>query len=159
MSALSSQDFLHIVKHTPLVSIDLIIVEPAGHILLGKRINSPARGYWFVPGGRIRKDEKFADAFTRIAMNETGLDVSIDKAEFMGVYEHIYPGENYTNEAGFGTHYIVNAYRIMVDTKLHRLPREQHTDYWWASENEINYSPNVHQNTKNYFNDFRSFGK
>jgi colanic acid biosynthesis protein WcaH len=40
---------------------------------MGWRENEPAKRTWFVPGGRIRKDEKIADAFERIIRTETGL--------------------------------------------------------------------------------------
>ncbi|HGU2589280.1 TPA: NUDIX domain-containing protein, partial [Escherichia coli] len=52
---LHSQDFATIVRSTPLISIDLIVENEFGEILLGKRINRPAQGYWFVPGGRVLK--------------------------------------------------------------------------------------------------------
>ena len=58
---------LEIIKATPLVSIDLIIRNPSHKILLGKRINRPAKDYWFVPGGRIIKNETIAHALKRIS--------------------------------------------------------------------------------------------
>lgn len=62
---LAQHEFLEIVRLTPLVSIDLIVLDQAGDVLLGRRVNRPAQGMWFVPGGRIRKDETLADAFKR----------------------------------------------------------------------------------------------
>jgi len=41
---------LEIIEATPLVSIDLVIRNPSNKVLLGKRNNRPAMGYWFVPG-------------------------------------------------------------------------------------------------------------
>ena len=63
---------LRIIEFVPLVSIDLILKDRQGQVLLGKRANRPARGYWFVPGGRIRKNEKIADAISRISRSELG---------------------------------------------------------------------------------------
>jgi hypothetical protein len=37
----------------PLVSFDLIIRDPDGRALLRLRTNDPAKGFYFVPGGRI----------------------------------------------------------------------------------------------------------
>ncbi|WP_338091415.1 NUDIX domain-containing protein [Sodalis ligni] len=54
-----------------MVSIDLII-EDVGEYLLGYRTNRPASGSWFVPGGRILKDENLETAFKRIISTETG---------------------------------------------------------------------------------------
>ena len=63
---------LEIIKATPLVSIDLVIRNPTGKVLLGKRINRPAKGYWFVPGGRIIKNETIGHALKRIFKAEVG---------------------------------------------------------------------------------------
>lgn len=154
---LSKEDFAAIVKNTPLVSIDLIIENEKGEILLGWRNNLPARGFWFVPGGRIRKDENFKDAFKRIVKTETDLEYGIEDTTFLGLYEHLYPNENFAGDKGFGTHYIVIAYRIKIDEELKALPHDQHQDYWWASLDDILEDPNVHDNTRNYFNGHPSF--
>ena len=154
---LSPQDFKQVIKNTPLISIDLIVENPEGEILLGWRNNAPAKGYWFVPGGRILKDEHFEDAFSRIVKSETGSDFSLEDATFLGIYEHIYPGENALEDNSFGTHYIVIAYRIKLNEILENLPKEQHTDYWWASLDDVMDDPNIHDNTRNYFNGHPSF--
>lgn len=154
---LSNEDFRTIVKNTPLVSIDLIIENEEGEILLGWRNNLPARGYWFVPGGRIQKDEHFSDAFQRILRTETGLEYDLENATFLGVFEHIYPNENFASEPGFSTHYIVIAYRIKLDKKPESLPLDQHQEYWWAQLDDVLEDSNVHINTKNYFNGHPSF--
>lgn len=82
--------FKTIVEHTPLISIDLIIRNDKGEVLLGQRLNRPAKNYWFVPGGRIFKDESFEIAFKRITFEELGYQITLDQANFLGVYEHFY---------------------------------------------------------------------
>lgn len=154
---LSKDTFKKIVKYTPLISIDLIIEDKKGKILLGRRSNFPAKGKWFVPGGRIRKDEKFRDAFHRILKSETGLNQSMEDTHFVGVYEHLYPGENFAGDPEFSTHYIVIAYRLKLNAGLSELPKEQHSDYWWVGVPELIEHPDVHHNTKNYFNGYPSF--
>lgn len=57
---LSDEDFLNIIDKTPLIAIDLIIKNPDGDVLLGKKLNEPAKDKWFVPGGRILKNESIA---------------------------------------------------------------------------------------------------
>src|SRR3954466_13792753 len=54
---LSDAQFADVVRLAPLVSIDLVIRDPDGDVLVGLRTNAPAKGFWFVPGGRIRKNE------------------------------------------------------------------------------------------------------
>lgn len=157
MNTLSKSEFKEVVRNTPLVSIDLIIENKEGDILLGWRSNSPAKGFWFVPGGRIFKDEPLDLAFKRIAETETGCKLAMEDAIFLGVYQHLYPNENFTGEEDFGTHYIVLAYRVKIENFPDKLPQEQHTDYWRASLDEILGDPNIHKNTKNYFNGYPSF--
>ncbi|MEG1251614.1 MAG: NUDIX domain-containing protein, partial [Citrobacter sp.] len=57
--------FQTIVQNTPLISIDFIVKNERDEVLLGKRVNKPAKGYWFVPGGRIFKNETIFQAFKR----------------------------------------------------------------------------------------------
>jgi colanic acid biosynthesis protein WcaH len=61
-----------VIRLAPLVAIDLIIRNRRGEVLLELRNNEPAKGCYFVPGGMIVKNERLADAFARIAKNETG---------------------------------------------------------------------------------------
>jgi colanic acid biosynthesis protein WcaH len=68
--------FALVVESTPLISIDLVVKSVANKILLGKRINRPAQNFWFVPGGRMYKNEKLDQAFKRIALAEL-LDASL----------------------------------------------------------------------------------
>ncbi|EBV2538175.1 GDP-mannose mannosyl hydrolase, partial [Salmonella enterica] len=50
---LRQEDFAAVVRTTPLISLDFIVENGQGEILLGQRLNRPAQGYWFVPGGRV----------------------------------------------------------------------------------------------------------
>jgi len=142
--------FAAVVRDTPLVSIDLIVRDPAGRVLVGRRTNQPARGCWFVPGGRIRKDERIADAFTRIARDELGIERTVDDAAFRGVFEHLYD-TNFAGIGGFGTHYVVLAYDVGLPEPPADLPVDQHSDYRWACPAELLSDPDVHANTKAYF--------
>lgn len=78
------------VEHTPLVAIDLIIKDSEGKVFLGRRINDPAKDYWFAPGGRIYKNETISDSFSLIFCAETGHKLLIEHAKFLGFYEHFY---------------------------------------------------------------------
>ncbi len=65
--------FAAAVAALPLVSLDWVLTNPDGQLLLGQRLNAPARGWWFTPGGRIRKNEALAHALQRVACDELGL--------------------------------------------------------------------------------------
>src|SRR5262249_21199151 len=88
--SLTRDEFLCVVRNTPLVSIDIIIKDRQDKVLLGLRLNEPAKGKYFVPGGVIRKNESIAAAFARIIKAETGIDKPVSEATFIGVFEHIY---------------------------------------------------------------------
>jgi colanic acid biosynthesis protein WcaH len=62
---LEKDTFKTVIASTPLVSIDLVVTNQNGEALLGKRLNRPAKDFWFVPGGRILKEESLAAAFRR----------------------------------------------------------------------------------------------
>jgi len=51
---ISEKEWRIIVQNIPVVSVDLIVLHKGG-VVLGKRCNEPAKGEWFVPGGRVRK--------------------------------------------------------------------------------------------------------
>ncbi|MBM7072037.1 GDP-mannose mannosyl hydrolase [Shewanella sp. 202IG2-18] len=141
--------FKTIVKNTPLISIDLIIKNKKGDVLLGLRTNRPAKDYWFVPGGRILKDESLVAAFSRLAKNELGKSISIADANFLGVYQHFY-SDNFS-EDDFSTHYVVLGYELTLDIDLSDLPEQQHSDYQFLSVSSLLDSDDVHQHTKDYF--------
>ena len=147
-----NKDFLHIIAATPLVSIDIIVRNGEGKVLLGKRVNRPAKGCWFVPGGRIRKNEKLEDAMRRIASAELGITITLDRVRLMGAYEHIYE-DNFFGEEGISTHYVVLGYEYFLEEGIQITLDDQHSAAkWWRIE-DLLLSPEVHENTKAYFTD------
>ena len=146
---LDTELFRTVVAHTPLISIDLIVRNPQGQDLLGQRVNRPAQGYWFVPGGRVRKDERLADAFNRLVQEELGSTQSMQDAVFIGPFEHFYT-DNFSGD-DFSTHYVVLGYQLNVDALPAQLPHEQHHAYRWFSVDELLNSSDVHFHTKQYF--------
>jgi len=143
------QIFKEIVEHTPLVSIDFVVRAPDKKVLLGKRVNRPAKEYWFVPGGRILKNETFKESFERLLDEELGLKVSDIKIKPLGVYQHFY--EDSFSTDSFGTHYIVLAYELNLSSEMYSFPCIQHSDYKWINVNKLLKSNMVHEHTKWYF--------
>lgn len=146
---LERSDFLHVIRHTPLVSVDLLVRDREGRVLVGWRVNRPARDAWFVPGGRVYKDERLGDAFARITAAELGVAFSIREAEALGAFEHLYD-DNALDAPGVSTHYVVLAYALAVETPL-PLPDQQHSRYRWMPVDALLADPAVHRNTRAYF--------
>lgn len=146
---LDDMQFLAVVENAPLVSMDIVVRDPSGRVLLGFRENEPARHSWFVPGGRIGKNESLDDAFYRITREELGKAFDRIRAVFLGVYEHFYT-TNAGSLAGSGTHYVVLGYEVTVSEPLSP-PREQHSRYDWFTVTELLAAKDVHPNTKQFF--------
>ena len=145
---LDDKTFLQVIDATPLVSIDLLIRNHLGEVLLGKRSNRPAKGFWFVPGGRIRKNETLKQALTRISAGELGL--TIEEAKLLGAFDHIYP-DNFAGTTGVNTHYVVLAFEHQLRAGEQVRPDAQHSQLRWWNIEEVQESSDVHENTKAYF--------
>ncbi|ESH96950.1 GDP-mannose mannosyl hydrolase NudD [Salmonella enterica subsp. enterica serovar Agona str. 632182-2] len=65
---LRQEDFAAVVRTTPLISLDFIVENGQGEILLGQRLNRPAQGYWFVPGGRVCIDSRAVEALADLTL-------------------------------------------------------------------------------------------
>jgi colanic acid biosynthesis protein WcaH len=147
---LPDETFKSVIQHTPLISIDLIVRNEQGEVLLGKRVNAPAKGYWFVPGGRVRKNETLDDAFVRLVKEELGIESGITRADakFLGVFEHFY--DDCVFENNITTHYIVLAYNIFINKNI-KPNLTQHSSYKWLIESDICLDNSIHLFTKEYF--------
>ncbi len=144
---LPKDDFLTVIKLAPLVSVDLVLKNSAGDILMGKRVNEPARGTLFVPGGVIRKGETVASALTRIAEDELGTPLSITEGRLMGVFDHHYDA-NFAEAPGVTTCYVVIAYEFQLAPEELQLPDDQHSSWEWVAPSNLE---NVHPNSAAYF--------
>lgn len=151
---LSQATFLEVVRNTPLVSMDLLLCDASGRLLTGHRTNPPAQGFWFAPGGRIRKNETLEAAFFRLTQTELGQSVPLALARLVGVYEHFYV-EDFTG-GNASTHYVVLAYTLTVDAASLKLPTAQHDDYRWVDLLLDAGDLSIHANTRAYFEALRS---
>lgn len=95
-----------VVRSMPIPSVDLVVETPDG-IVLARRSNEPAKGEWFVPGGRIHKCEPIEDAVHRVAREELGLDVTIEAR--LGTYDHFY---DVSDVDGTGKHYVAHGFLV-----------------------------------------------
>jgi len=76
-----------ITRVLPISSVEAVIIQN-NKLLFLKRNNVPAKGYWWFPGGRIRKGETFEETLYREVYEETGLEVI--SLEFVNVYSRIF---------------------------------------------------------------------
>jgi len=104
---LSDEDWATVVRHVPVVSVDLVVETDDG-VVLGKRENEPAKGEWFVPGGRVQKHEGLAEAVRRVARTELDTAVTIERE--LGVYEHFWDTADVPDADG--KHYVPIGYHV-----------------------------------------------
>lgn len=105
MSLLPPDKFVSACSALPLISIDWVVTNSRREMLLGLRNNAPARGWWFTPGGRIRKNEALAAAKQRIALDELGLPAALlYSARLMGAWDHFYSDSAFDPDVS--THYV-----------------------------------------------------
>ncbi len=71
-------------KKSPRLAVDVVIVYPDGKFVLVKRTFPPFKDHWALPGGFVEYGEKVEEAALREAKEETGLDVEL--LELVGVY-------------------------------------------------------------------------
>ena len=145
---LANNVFETIVTNTPLISIDLLVENEQGEFLLGLRKNRPAQGYWFVPGGRVLKNESLDQAFKRLTKLELGLELERNQADFKGVYEHFYQDSVFSEQ--YSTHYLALAHKIKINSNAVKIDKKQHSDYQWLKPEEL-VQVKVHEHTMDYF--------
>jgi colanic acid biosynthesis protein WcaH len=160
MRRLSEHDFARLLEWAPLVSIDLLVTDADGRLLVGERVNEPAKGFLFVPGGKIEKDDKtLSDALSRIAAYELGVadPLQWDPARLHGAFMHRYD-TNALEVRGLETVYVVLAYRLRhpddVRVAIDQLPEAQHSSYFWIDRENLSDLPaEVHANTLVYLDE------
>ena len=142
---LSEADFTRAVEALPLVSVDWIVLNPAGQMLLGLRRRTPSRDWWCTPGGRVRKNEALPDALARVGRDELGLPEDlVAGARLLGAWDHFYPDSGYSDVVS--THYVNLPHLVRLDHSPDpdTLPTDQHRQWRWQDAAEAAVADDVH---------------
>ena len=110
-----------------------ILENSQGEFLVTQRAFNKkwAAGNWEMPGGGAKSKESSLDAIKREVKEETGLDVTKGKEEYLFTYHRENPGE--------GDNYFVDVYRFTLDfteDDVHNQERET-TGFKLATVDEI----------------------
>jgi colanic acid biosynthesis protein WcaH len=152
---LCPEKYLSAVNLTQIVSVDLLVRNDEGKILLGKRKNSPAKGYYFVPGGRVYKNETIKEGAKRMVTWELGIYDPNIKLRPRCVSEHLYE-DNFAEAKDkdgkiIPTHYVCFAFDLDLDSFDMCTFELQHDDFVWLTCEEILSRSDVHEYVKLYY--------
>ncbi len=119
------EDYRKIVDTMPILCMDCIVVHE-GKYLLVKRKNKPLKGEYWLPGGRVFKNETLEQAAIRKMKEEIGVDVKVIK--LAGFHEFLYE----ENELGLDSIHTLSAVFYVSPLSLDIKLDEQSEDYIWA---------------------------
>ena len=142
-------EFLYISSVTPLINVDLFVVNENGEVLLSWRDDDYCGKGWHIPGGIIRHGETMEERIIKTANSELGF---IPQFDFLPCkITEIFLNQEYRNH--FISHlFIGKCLKKEVSTKL---PPEKAGDLCWFSnypEKGLVYSQEVYEKyLKEYF--------
>lgn len=113
----------------PVACVDIVLTR-GNSFLLVKRKNAPARNEWWFPGGRILRDEHFADAVARKIFQETGLKT--ENPIILGIDETFFPDGPF----GSSTHTINIVFQANTETNDVILDNQSGKYQWFGHIDE-----------------------
>ena len=154
MTFLDDKLFKLIVSNTPLFSIDIVLLNEKNEILTGLRNNPPAKNFWFLPGGRVKKNQILDEAFCEITKSELGKCLKYENSTLLGLHEHLWSDSIYGDD--ISTHYINAPMMIKKEQSYFDLPDNdaQHSGYKWTKWNEFEKDPSIHSMSKLFIPEF-----
>ncbi len=99
--------FETMLEYSVIPTFDLVIEVPDKGVLVVRRKIAPYAGKWALPGLRMYKNEGIDDTISRIAEQEAGIAVEVDKKRFIGQYVGKFKTEH--NRQDLSTGYVVTA--------------------------------------------------
>jgi colanic acid biosynthesis protein WcaH len=126
---LAVEEYRKILSTVPIVCVDCLVINDKGEYLLVKRKNEPLKGEYWVPGGRLHKNERLTDAVRRKMREEIGVEVEIVKG--LGYFEEFF--ERTAEGAEGGAHSISFLYLVKPKSYDMRLD-DQSLEWGWFDD-------------------------
>lgn len=119
-----------ILQVLPISCVDVVVALPNGRqFLLGKRTTKPAKGRWFIIGGRVLKGEKLEQAVRRHIKVELG-NVKFHIVRQLGAAETIF----HNSAQGPPSHTINTVYLVRVVSKNIKPANKENKEFRWFSK-------------------------
>jgi colanic acid biosynthesis protein WcaH len=116
----------------PTLCVDLLVINPNNKFLLCKRSENPAKGQWWIPGGRLHKKESLIECAVRKGKEEIGVDLEI--GEFVSIEETIFDNPD--------CHTVNIVFRAYYDGKQPLKLNYTNTEYIWLNYIDLNLNLN-----------------
>jgi colanic acid biosynthesis protein WcaH len=145
VAQLLATSFYHqAVESLPIMCVDIFVVDLAtNRYLLVYRKNRPAKGTFWVPGGRILKGESFFESAERKCCQELG--IQIIPHEVVGIYNLIFPDSEWET----ATHTPAVVVLATYDPQEGSVSLDElHANFRWVSlfePNTIDYIEDIRQ--------------
>lgn len=125
-------EYRRIRQQMPIPCVDLLVLKPSCDILLVRRTNEPARGCWWLPGGRVGFGETRLEAANRKLREECSLEAA--RVSELGTFDLLLGLED-----GGRSHAITTVFRMDVDARADVLLDDQGSAaVWRAKEGWLN---------------------
>lgn len=112
------------------LGVSIVLINPQGQILLGERKNSYRAGYFGTPGGHVELSERVMDACRRELREETGVELPLQKFEYVGVVRELQDEGTY-NFIHFG--FVVRNFTgEVINAEPHKCK-----EWLWFAPNEL----------------------
>ncbi len=129
--------YRQILESMPIACVDVAIVAE-GKVLLVRRQDDPAKGQWWVPGGRVRKGETLKEAARRKALEEVGLACHV--GPIIHTDETIFPDGPY----GVAIHSINTCFFLYPESNATTIQLDDHhEDAKWVDTIDAGLHPYV----------------
>lgn len=147
---ISDEEYKNILDKVPVFCVDIIVMNNEGEVLVVQRENEPGKGEWWVPGGRLQKNETIVECAKRKAKEELGLD--LEPVEILGF------GETIFNKGPFDgvTTHTVNSFVLMSEIGKQKVTpdKSQHLNWKFISDLDDSADPymvEIFESLNDYF--------
>lgn len=124
-------------RSLPIICVDVVITD-GKNFLLAKRTNEPEKNKWWIPGGRLLKNELLKEAAARVLKQETGLKGNI--GDFLG-FQELFLSPGYFPDVT--AHTIGFVFSAEVPAKSRIFLDKQHSKAEWFSKINPSWHPYV----------------
>ena len=140
MQKIPSELYRQILEYLPILCVDLVFFHQ-GKVLLTYRNDEPAKGKWWIQGGRVFKGETLQEALQRKAQAEVGCLIQVIRQ--IGIYDFRSPVGPFPLKTG--VHDVAIVYLVepagVSEVRLNR----DHSNFRWITSIEGDLDPYVQQ--------------